>query len=320
MIYCFGPVSGGHLNPAVTFAMKCQDDSAISWQQAGIYMATQLFGGICGALSYWYLMGDTVPLAPMNSFVWWHAMVIEFLYTFMLALVVVNITHKDNDQREDYGLAIGFVVVAGGYAGGWISGGCFNPAVAFGIDLSSAGHTGFGYCLLYWVPQMLAGACAGILTKTLRPKTGDLTMNAVVEMIGTFFLVLTVPVNVGGANVVRLMIQETLFTFVLCSTVLSVATAAGTSLRTMFSLAIGFCVVVGGYACKISGGHLNPAVSIALDTTSSLAGGNGMWGSCLWYALAQCIGGGLSAGVFMATHPMEYSKGFKKMEIGSSQI
>merc|ERR1719230_2340668 len=236
MIYCFGPVSGGHLNPAVTFAMKCQDDSAISWQQAGIYMATQLFGGICGALSYWYLMGDTVPLAPMNSFVWWHAMVIEFLYTFMLALVVVNITHKDNDQREDYGLAIGFVVVAGGYAGGWISGGCFNPAVAFGIDLSSAGHTGFGYCLLYWVPQMLAGACAGILTKTLRPKSGDMTMNAIVEMIGTFYLVLTVHLNVGGH---------------------------AASPANAFSIAASLMCMIAALG-DYSGGHFNPAVTLAI--------------------------------------------------------
>ena len=32
-----------------------------------------------------------------------------------------------------FGLAIGFVIVAGGYAAGWISGGAFNPAVAFGL-------------------------------------------------------------------------------------------------------------------------------------------------------------------------------------------
>ena len=35
--------------------------------------------------------------------------------------------------------AIGFVIVAGGYAAGWISGGAFNPAVAIGLDVASAG-------------------------------------------------------------------------------------------------------------------------------------------------------------------------------------
>ena len=38
-----------------------------------------------------------------------------------------------------FGLAIGFVIVAGGYGAGWISGGAFNPAVAIGIDVASAG-------------------------------------------------------------------------------------------------------------------------------------------------------------------------------------
>merc|ERR1719443_2762668 len=60
-------------------------------------------------------------------------------------------------MNEFYGLAIGFVIVAGGYGAGHISGGCFNPAVALGIDVSSA-QLGFGWCAVYIVHE-LVGAC-----------------------------------------------------------------------------------------------------------------------------------------------------------------
>ena len=63
---------------------------------------------------------------------------------FVLCFVVLRgavIAEKDN---ESFGMAIAFSVVAGGYAGGSISGGCFNPAVAIGLDVSSAHLNGRG--------------------------------------------------------------------------------------------------------------------------------------------------------------------------------
>ena len=63
----------------------------------------------------------------------------------MLCFVVLNVAATaKNKPNEYYGLAIGFVIIAGGYAGGGISGGAFNPAVAFGIDTASVG-LGFGW-------------------------------------------------------------------------------------------------------------------------------------------------------------------------------
>merc|ERR1719333_1204454 len=87
------------------------------------------------------------------------AMVVEILYTCMLCLVVLNVaTSKKNAGNEFYGKAIGFVIVAGGYAGGGISGGCFNPAVALGIDISSKGlgYYGWGYMLWEFLGAALA--------------------------------------------------------------------------------------------------------------------------------------------------------------------
>ena len=82
---------------------------------------------------------------------------------------------------------------------------------------------------------------------------------------------------------------EILYTFVLCFVVLNVATLSGKHLTNggkasqIYGLAIGFCIVVGGYAIgAVSGGSLNPAVSFALDTSHAMKGGT--WMNCIPYA------------------------------------
>ena len=60
-------------------------------------------------------------------------LIAEFLYTFALAWVVLNVaTAKGTEGNSFYGLAIGFTVVVGAFAVGGISGGAFNPAIALG--------------------------------------------------------------------------------------------------------------------------------------------------------------------------------------------
>jgi aquaporin Z len=61
------------------------------------------------------------------------AFLVELLFTFALCYVVLNIaTGKSHPDNSFYGLAIGFIVVAGAFAVGVISGGAFNPAVSLG--------------------------------------------------------------------------------------------------------------------------------------------------------------------------------------------
>merc|ERR1719420_1635743 len=110
-----------------------------------MYTAVQVLGGICAGFSYFALFKNVFNLAPGAGFGWWEAMLVEVLYTFMLCFVVLNVAAtKATSGNQYYGLAIGFVIVAGGYAGGGVSGGAFNPAVAFGIDVASA-MKGFGW-------------------------------------------------------------------------------------------------------------------------------------------------------------------------------
>ncbi len=85
------------------------------------------------------------------------ALVAEFLYTFALVYVVLNVaTARANDGNSFYGLAIGFTLLTGAFAVGNISGGAFHPAVAVGIAVMHL--TSWANLWIYLVAD-LAGAC-----------------------------------------------------------------------------------------------------------------------------------------------------------------
>jgi len=237
-IYALAGVSGANLNPAVSVALGLSNK--MEWKEVGIYCVVQIVAGIVAALSYGALFFKVFNLAPSPGFGWWEALLAEVLYTFMLCFVVLNVaTAKKNQPNQFYGLAIGFVIIAGAYGAGAVSGGCFNPAVALGIDVSSAGM-GFGWGFAYTGYELLGAAAAAGLFRVVRPDEfgGDseysLGTKLCSEFIGTFFLVLTVGLNVLGKSP---------------GPVWSIAA----SLMCMI-YALGNC----------SGAHFNPAVTLAI--------------------------------------------------------
>merc|ERR1719271_1497846 len=200
----------------------------------GQYMASQVLAGVLAGLTYSWLFGKAFNLAPGAGFTWQGAAMAEVAYTFMLCFVVLRaaVSQMNPANNEYFGLAIGFVIVAGGYAAGWISGGAFNPAVAIGLDVASAG-LGFGYCALYTVFEFLGAALAVAAHNFVDDKPGHSGAKALSEFLGTFFLVLTVGLNVTGGSPAP-------------------ALSIGASLMCMI-YALG----------SVSGAHFNPAVTLA---------------------------------------------------------
>lgn len=130
MVYAGGHISGGHYNPAVTIAVwlrgKCPGPDVPG------YIASQVVAGVVAAVATLYLKGNP-EVSPLDLKVA-PSLVAEFLGTFALCWVVLNTaTAKGTAGNSNYGLAIGFTVLAMAYAVGGISGGAFNPAVAVGI-------------------------------------------------------------------------------------------------------------------------------------------------------------------------------------------
>jgi aquaporin Z len=134
MIFAGGHISGAHYNPAVTLAVLLR--GKISGGEAVVYMIVQVLGSIAAALTVIYLMYDKIPDNAVDMISVPRGLIAEFLGTFALAYVVLNVaTSKDTNGNSFYGLAIGFTVLTMALAFGGISGGAFNPAVAVGISI-----------------------------------------------------------------------------------------------------------------------------------------------------------------------------------------
>jgi aquaporin Z len=162
MIYAGGHISGGHYNPAVTLAVWIRGRSTAI--DAVAYWVAQVLAGLAAAFVVLY-MKDNPKLTPMNPVVN-RALVAEFLFTFALAYVVLNVaTAKGTEGNSNYGLAIGFTVLTGAYAVGGISGGVFNPAVAVG--LTAMGLSKLNNIWIFLVADLAGGAAAGLVFRFL---------------------------------------------------------------------------------------------------------------------------------------------------------
>lgn len=165
MIYAGGHVSGGHYNPAVTLAVwvrgRCPTSDVIP------YWVAQFIGATVASLAVNYLKGET--LVTLLAVKTGPALLAEFLYTFALAYVVLNsATAKANAGNSFYGLAIGFTVMTGAFAVGKISGGAFNPAVAFGGCLM--GLLAWPSIWIYLAANFLGGIVAAQVFKFINPE------------------------------------------------------------------------------------------------------------------------------------------------------
>src|SRR3954471_79241 len=161
MVFAGGHVSGAHYNPAVTLAVLIR--GKIDVRDVPGYLAAQAVGAVSAA----GIAAAVVP-APHHqvalSLGGRHlvsALVVEALVTFALAYVVLNVaTSSDHPNNSFYGLAIGFTVMAGATPFGGISGGVFNPAVAFGV--STVGLVSWSMPWVYLVADLAGAALAAV--------------------------------------------------------------------------------------------------------------------------------------------------------------
>ena len=170
MVYMGGHVSGAHYNPAVSLAVFLR--GKLDTADLIPYLAAQIVGALAACFTAHFITGKTFQIAPGGEFNAVQAVVVELLYTFALALVVLNVaTAKKTEGNSYYGLAIGFTVVVAAFAGGSISGGAFNPAVGIGITVAHAvlGGGSWAHLWIYLVGPLAGGALAAIVFKMQEP-------------------------------------------------------------------------------------------------------------------------------------------------------
>jgi aquaporin Z len=157
MVYMGGHVSGGHYNPAVSLAVLLR--GGIKSSEFLAYAASQVAGATAAALVAYAIVGRTIAPHPADGVSVTGALVVELLFTFALALVVLNSAVSAKTKGNSfYGLAIGFTIVVAAFAGGPLSGGAFNPALALGMILVDSG-VGDGSASALWI--YLVGTLAG---------------------------------------------------------------------------------------------------------------------------------------------------------------
>jgi len=241
MVYALGGISA-NFNPAVTFCLGlCGVHHEV--KTIAVFMLVQLVAALSATFCYSFLYWETSDVQPFDGFDFIGAGLCEIFYTFMLCFVVLNVapTKHHPNGNDFYGLAIGFVMVAGAYGAGVVSGGCFNPAVAVAIDLGSP-KFGFGWCFAYVAFEFVGAALAAGLWQLVRPEEFSAEKTRVTELVsefvGTFLLVLTVGLNVLGKS------PAAAYSIAACLTCM------------VYSLA------------DVSGAHFNPAVTAAVYLTS----------------------------------------------------
>ena len=170
-------ISGGQLNPAVTFGLIC--GGHLSWADGMRYWISQLLGGVCAALICLWLFGRGVviegtPQLAINL-TEFQGIVIEAILTFFLVFVVHG-TGVDERGRRVAGLAIGSTITLDILFGGPLTGAAMNPARVFGPAVA-ANFWKAHY--VYWLGPLIGGAAAGFVYRlfTLEKTTNPVTEN-----------------------------------------------------------------------------------------------------------------------------------------------
>jgi MIP family channel proteins len=164
MVSATGGISGGHLNPAVTFGVLVGGE--IKPLDALAYWVAQLAGGVAAGLLLVSLFGadgreivakGTPDLGQGTGF--GAGIMIEMVLTFFLVFVVYG-TAVDARAPKIGGLAIGLTIALDILFGGPLTGGSMNPARTFGPAVAS-GH--WNNHLVYWIGPLAGGALAGLI-------------------------------------------------------------------------------------------------------------------------------------------------------------
>ncbi|CAD5169216.1 unnamed protein product [Musa acuminata subsp. malaccensis] len=154
-------ISGGHVNPAVTFGLALGGQITIL---TGIfYWVAQLLGAVVGAFLVKFATGLDTPTHGLGDGVGaGEAVVMEIIITF--ALVYTVYATAADPKKGSLGtiapIAIGFIVGANILAAGPFSGGSMNPARSFGPAVASGN---FSDLWIYWVGPLIGGGIAGLV-------------------------------------------------------------------------------------------------------------------------------------------------------------
>ena len=170
LIYAWGPLSGLHINPAVTTAFAARGVFLARWVVP--YWAAQLAGAICAALFLQAMFGDVAaggnyPIAAPGGD--WRSLVMETVLTAILVSVILNTATGGRSIGHNAAIAVGSTVALLGLFASPISGASMNPARTLGPDIVGNDYTGWW---IYIVGPVIGAAIAVALIGAVRGLPG----------------------------------------------------------------------------------------------------------------------------------------------------
>jgi aquaporin Z len=165
MIYAWGPLSGLHINPAVTTAFTVRGVFPARWVLP--YWAVQFAGAIGAALFLQAMFthvsaGGNYPIATRGGD--WRSLVMEIVLTAILVSVILNTATGHRSIGHNAAIAVGGTVALLGLFASPISGASMNPARSLGPDIVSDHYTGWWiYILGPLVGAIIAVAIIGVV-------------------------------------------------------------------------------------------------------------------------------------------------------------
>jgi aquaporin Z len=195
LAYALGPVSGCHINPAITLGVLL--NRGMTAAEAGAYWAAQVAGGIAGAAllkaltsGFGKVTDQTGSLGANNwgtSISMGGAFLLEVLLTFVLVTVVLLVTGRAATPGFA-GLAIGLTLGAVHLVGVPLDGTSVNPARSLGPALLVGGAP-LAHVWLFVVAPLVGGAIAAAVVRLftvpqLAPEETAAEPNIVVDQTG----------------------------------------------------------------------------------------------------------------------------------------
>jgi aquaporin NIP len=141
MIYLLGPISGAHMNPAVTLALAADKKLPV------MLMLPYIFGQCSGAIFASYVLsvffprhstlGATIPQGSLPQ-----SFMVELFLGFVLIFAILQIVKRASVKRLPAALIIGSIIALGAIFAGHISGASMNPVRSLAPAILSSQYHG----------------------------------------------------------------------------------------------------------------------------------------------------------------------------------
>ena len=180
LVYAFGGVSGGHFNPAVTFALALSN--RFKWAAVVPYWLAQIVGGVAGAFIVAALFKNGVggvegtevlfgATTVANGIDWPQALLAEAFITFFLMTAIMAVAVDPRAPKGWSGFIIGLALAGGIFVTAPLTGGSANFARSLGPLVASMAFGGenipWGDLVWYAAGPLIGAAAAALVYESV---------------------------------------------------------------------------------------------------------------------------------------------------------